>query len=101
VNGSIHETDRFEIVSICPAAPGWKAAFRSTDGSVEYCEVAVWAVCLSTTVKYRGGRQIGTTKNGRMVSGLTQSHPGIEPSESCSNFLGYVAPGERWEEAVT
>jgi hypothetical protein len=80
-------TTTFELIGLCPAAPGWRAVFSG--GSASTVPVVAWGVFR----KRQGAHDLGTT-----MEGIVADHqPGgpvrhFECAAATDNFEGYLPP---------
>jgi hypothetical protein len=77
----------FDLVDLCPAAPGWRAVFSGGGTSTDH--VVAWGVFR----KKAGGLDMGTAMEGivadRQPGGPVRS---FECAAAMSNFEGYLPP---------
>jgi hypothetical protein len=78
---------RFELISLCPAEPGWRAVFSHGDGST--ARVVAWGVFR----KWRDGEDLGTSMEG-IVGNVQPGGPvrSFECIADVSGFEGYLTP---------
>jgi hypothetical protein len=77
----------FELISLCPAEPGWRAVF--SNGSASTVPVVAWGVFR----KRQGSQDLGTSMEGlwadRQPGGPIRSFNCVAGT---SNFEGYLSP---------
>jgi hypothetical protein len=78
----------FELISLCPAEPGWRAVFSDGNGSI--AQVVAWGVFR----RWRDGEDLGTAMEG-IVGNVQPGGPvrSFECVANTSGFEGYLPPG--------
>jgi len=89
-----HAVDRYEPLSLLPAAEGWRAAYQDGDAII-FEPIVMWAVCMHKRAHYLpNGRKLGKTKReGRVILGMILVEQFIEEACSADNFVCYAEPG--------
>lgn len=91
----------YEAIQVAPClGSGLRAVFGERDGARWTAPVAAMVICRVRSAWYRNGRFLSL--EGRverqLCGALTWSEEGFGICEECSNFLGYLQPGEELEE---
>jgi hypothetical protein len=85
----------YEIKSICPAQPGWRAVFFGEEGNPPtVSEVILWAVCDGTEQNENGEEEVTPgVVHGVVRLDADEDGDGFDVAPNYCNFDRYLAPG--------